>query len=61
MGAIGSFGAALANIGIGKLLSHDQSYSRIFLIAGLVYPVSLALLFVFIPKVRLLTVDNSQV
>jgi len=60
MGAIGSFGAALANIGIGKLLSHDQSYSRIFLIAGLVYPVSLALLFVFIPKVRLLTVDNRR-
>lgn len=55
MGAVGSFGAALANIGVGKLLGHYQSYSSVFLIAGLVYPISLVLLFALIPKVYLLT------
>jgi ACS family hexuronate transporter-like MFS transporter len=60
MGAVGSFGAALANIGIGKLLGHDQSYSHVFLIAGLVYPISLALLFILIPKVHLLTTNDRN-
>ena len=60
MGAVGSFGAALANIGIGKLLGHYQSYSQVFLIAGLVYPISLAVLFVLIPKVHLLTVNDQR-
>lgn len=60
MGAVGSFGAALANIGIGKLLSHYQSYSPVFLIAGLVYPISLAVLIILIPKMQILIVENNR-
>jgi ACS family hexuronate transporter-like MFS transporter len=60
MGAVGSFGAALANIGVGRLLTHYQSYAPVFLIAGLVYPISLVLLFALIPKVHLLAIDTGR-
>jgi ACS family hexuronate transporter-like MFS transporter len=60
MGAVGSFGAALANVGVGKLLTHYQSYAPVFLIAALVYPISLAFLFVLIPQVRQLHIDTGR-
>lgn len=55
MGAIGSLSAAISNIGVGMILTHLHSYSLVFLIAGLVYPISLVFLLWLIPRVEMLT------
>jgi hypothetical protein len=40
MGAVGSFGAMLFNGLAGALISHAHGYSLVFLIAGVLHPVS---------------------
>jgi MFS transporter, ACS family, aldohexuronate transporter len=52
MGAVGSAGAMLFNLVVGHILTRYHTYSPTFLIAGLVYPFALLLIFLFIPKVE---------
>lgn len=51
MGAVGAFGAMLFNLLIGRMLTHYHSYSPVFMIAGLLYPLALILIFLLIPKI----------
>jgi len=52
MGAVGSAGAMLLNLVAGQILTRYHTYSPTFLIAGLVYPFALLLIFILIPKVE---------
>jgi MFS transporter, ACS family, hexuronate transporter len=44
MGAVGSFGAMLFDLGVGEFLSKTHDYSPIFVVAGLLHPLALVLL-----------------
>jgi MFS transporter, ACS family, hexuronate transporter len=52
MGAVGSVGAMLFNLLIGRILTLTHNYSPAFMIAGLLYPLALLLIFLLIPKVE---------
>lgn len=60
MGSVGSFGAALANLGVGVILGQYHSYARVFLLAGIVYPISFIVLIVLIPKIQLIKIGNNN-
>lgn len=51
MGAVGAFGAMLFNLLIGRILTQYKSYSPVFMIAGLLYPFALMLIFLMIPRI----------
>ena len=55
MGAVGSAGAVLFNLIVGQILTRYHDYSPAFLIAGLVYPLALLLIFLLIPNVGPIT------
>jgi ACS family hexuronate transporter-like MFS transporter len=52
MGAVGSVGAMLFNLLVGLILTRYHNYSPAFIIAGLLYPFALLLIFLLIPKVE---------
>lgn len=52
MGAVGSFGAMLFNLLVGSMLTHYHSYSLMFMITGLLHPLSFIVVLMFIPKVE---------
>jgi ACS family hexuronate transporter-like MFS transporter len=52
MGAVGSVGAMLFNLLVGLILTRYHNYSPTFIIASLLYPVALLLIFLLIPKVE---------
>jgi len=51
MGAIGSFGAMLFSLLAGQIIFH-MGYTPVFLIAGLLYPVSFIILLLVVKKIR---------
>ena len=52
MGAVGSFGAALFNGLAGFLLTRYQSYSPVFLIAGLMHPMSFLIVLLVVGRIE---------
>jgi ACS family hexuronate transporter-like MFS transporter len=50
MGAGGSFGGLLFGLLVGQILTHDHSYSPVFVIAGLLHPLAFLLILVLVPK-----------
>lgn len=56
-GASGSFGAMIFSLVVGQLLSHHQSYTIVFLIAGLLHPLSYFLILLFVRKVERVPVN----
>ncbi len=52
MGAVGSVGAMLFDLLVGRILTRYHDYSPAFMIAGLLYPIALLLIFLLIPKVK---------
>lgn len=52
MGAVGSVGAMLFNLLIGQILTRHHSYSPIFVVATLFYPLALIPVFLLVPKVN---------
>ncbi len=52
MGAIGSFGAVLFNGLVGLLLTSYQSYSPVFLIAGLMHPMSFSIVLLVVGRIE---------
>ena len=55
MGAAGSLGAVLFNGLVGALLTHYQSYSPVFLIAGLMHPVSFFIVLLVVGRIEPVT------
>ena len=55
MGAVGSFGAMLFNGLAGVLLTRYQSYSTVFLIAGLLHPISFVILLLVVGRIEPVT------
>ncbi|GAC1656351.1 MAG: MFS transporter [Acidobacteriaceae bacterium] len=52
MGAVGSVGAMLFDLLVGRILTQYHTYSPAFMIAGLVYLLALLLIFLLIPRVE---------
>ena len=52
MGAAGSFGAMLFNLLVGIMLGYFGSYAPVFLIAGLLHPLSLVVLFILVRRIE---------
>jgi ACS family hexuronate transporter-like MFS transporter len=52
MGAMGSFGGMLLGLLVGMVLAHTHSYSSLFVIAGLLHPLSLLVVLTFIPRIE---------
>ncbi|MEK7408291.1 MAG: MFS transporter [Acidobacteriota bacterium] len=55
MGAVGSFGALIFNGLAGVLLTRYQSYSPVFLIAGLMHPVSFVIVLLVVGRIEPVT------
>jgi len=55
IGASGSFGGMLFNLLAGAILTATHSYVPVFLIAGLLHPVSFGLILLIVRKVRILS------
>ncbi len=52
MGAMGSLGGVLLGFFVGLVLTHLHSYSWLFVVAGLLHPLSFVLVMLFIPRVE---------
>lgn len=52
MGSVGSAGAMLFNLMAGALLSHYQAYPTLFLMVALLYPLSLAIIWLVAGKIK---------
>jgi ACS family hexuronate transporter-like MFS transporter len=52
MGAMGSFGGALFGLLVGLVLGHLHSYSWLFIVAGLLHPLSFLLILLLIPRIQ---------
>ncbi len=52
LGAAGCFGGVLFNFLIAVLLTHFQSYSNVFLIAGLLHPISFLAILLIVRKIE---------
>ncbi len=52
MGAVGSFGAMLFNLLVGWMLTEYGSYSPVFVIAGLLHPLSFLLLLAIVRRIE---------
>ena len=52
MGAMGSLGGVLLGFIVGVVLTHSHSYSWLFVVAGLLHPLSFLLVLLFIPRVE---------
>jgi len=55
MGAVGSFGAMIFNGLAGVLLTQYQSYSPVFLVAGLMHPASFLIVLLVVRRIELVT------
>jgi len=55
MGAVGSFGAMLFNVLVGALLTRYHSYSPVFLIAGIMHPLSFLIILLVVRKIEPVT------
>jgi ACS family hexuronate transporter-like MFS transporter len=51
MGGVGSFGGMLFNGLVGALLAQYQSYSPVFLVAGLMHPASFIIILLVVRKI----------
>jgi ACS family hexuronate transporter-like MFS transporter len=58
MGAVGALGAMLFNLLIGQILTHYHNYAFVFIIAGLLYPFALLIIFLLIHKVEPVAAQN---
>jgi len=52
LGAVGSFGAMLFNLLVGELLTRYQSYTIVFLLSGLLHPVSFLVILSIVRKIE---------
>jgi ACS family hexuronate transporter-like MFS transporter len=52
MGAMGSFGGVLLGLLVGLVLTHLHSYYWLFIVAGLLHPLSFLVVLVFIPRIQ---------
>lgn len=52
MGAMGSFGGVLLGLLVGLVLTHLHSYTWLFMVAGLLHPLSFLLVLVLIPRIE---------
>ncbi|HOK44421.1 MAG TPA: MFS transporter [Bryobacteraceae bacterium] len=59
MGAVGSFGAMLFSGLVGMLLTHYQSYTPVFLIAGLMHPASFLIILLLVGKIEPVKVTSE--
>lgn len=51
MGGVGSFGGVLFNLLIGEILTRTGSYAPVFVVAGLLHPVSFVLVLALIRRI----------
>jgi MFS transporter, ACS family, hexuronate transporter len=56
MGAVGSFGAMLFDLGVGEVLTRTHSYSIVLMVAALFHPIAYLVILKFIPKIEPITV-----
>jgi ACS family hexuronate transporter-like MFS transporter len=52
MGAMGSFGGVLFGLLVGLVLGHLHSYAWLFIVAGLLHPLSFLLILLLIPRIQ---------
>ena len=55
MGAVGSFGAMLFDLGVGEVLTRTHSYSLVLVAAAIFHPIAYLVIVKFIPRIEPLT------